>query len=46
MVWDLVAEVSEMLWGLCWVDNEEDRVAVDLKQVVDNVTLMMCRATS
>ncbi|KAF1359100.1 hypothetical protein EJ07DRAFT_122194, partial [Lizonia empirigonia] len=27
-----------MLWELCWVDNEEERFAIDLKQIVDDVT--------
>ncbi|KAF2625037.1 hypothetical protein BU25DRAFT_412851 [Macroventuria anomochaeta] len=38
MAQDLLAETEQMLWELCWVDKEEDRVAVDLKQVVDDVT--------
>ena len=45
MAQDLVAKVSEMLWGLCWVDSEEDRVAVDLKQVVDDVTFTKRRTS-
>lgn len=38
MAQDLIAEASEKLWELCWMENNEERVAVDLKQVVDDVT--------
>jgi superfamily II DNA helicase RecQ len=45
MAQDLVAETEQMLWELCWVDNDEDRVAVNLKQVVDNVTFTKRRTS-
>ena len=38
MAQDLVAEMSEMLWELCWMDDKKERVAIDLKRVVDDVT--------
>jgi hypothetical protein len=37
MAQDLVAETCEKLWELCWVDDRKDWVALDLKQVVDDV---------
>jgi hypothetical protein len=38
MAQELIAEASEKLWELCWMENNEERVAIDLKQVVDDVT--------
>jgi hypothetical protein len=38
MAQDLVAETTEMLWALCWVDRVQDWFTIKLEQVVDNVT--------
>jgi superfamily II DNA helicase RecQ len=45
MAQDLVAETCEKLWELCWVDDRKDRVALDLKQVVDDVTFTKRRTS-
>jgi hypothetical protein len=45
MAQDLIAETEQMLWELCWVETEDDRVAVDLKQVVDDVTFTKRRTS-
>jgi hypothetical protein len=39
MAQDLVAEASEMLWGLCWAGDATERITIDLWRVVDNVAL-------
>ena len=38
MAQDLVAEAEDMLWGLLWTTGVEDRFAVELKRIVDDVT--------
>ncbi|KZM28551.1 ATP binding [Ascochyta rabiei] len=45
MAQDLLAETEQMLWELCWADGEEERVTVDLKQVVNNVTFTKRRTS-
>jgi superfamily II DNA helicase RecQ len=45
MAQDLLAETEQMLWELCWADGEEERVTVDLKQVVDDVTFTKRRTS-
>jgi hypothetical protein len=44
-VQDLVVETSEKLWELCWINDRKDRVALDLKQVVDDVTFTKRRTS-
>lgn len=38
MAQDLVADTSKALWELCWVDNEEERPTIHVKQIVDDVS--------
>ncbi|CAO2655088.1 Nn.00g101520.m01.CDS01, partial [Neocucurbitaria sp. VM-36] len=38
MAQSMVADVEEMLWPLCWVTKTEDRFAIPLGQIVDDVT--------
>jgi len=38
MAQGLVADTTEMLRALCWVEHVRDRFTINLKQVVDDVT--------
>jgi hypothetical protein len=38
MAQGLVADTTEMLWALCWVEHVRERFTINLKQVVDDVT--------
>jgi hypothetical protein len=38
MAQGLVADTTEMLWALCWVEHIRERFTINLKQVVDDVT--------
>jgi hypothetical protein len=38
MAQGLVADTTEMLWALCWVEHIRERFTINLKQIVDDVT--------
>ena len=38
MAQDLVAEATEMLWKLCWVEDVGERFTIELEKVVDDAT--------
>jgi hypothetical protein len=38
MAQNLVAEASEMLWGLHWAGDATERITIDLQQVMEDVT--------
>jgi superfamily II DNA helicase RecQ len=38
MAQGLVADTTEMLWALCWVEHVQERFTVDLGRVVDDVS--------
>lgn len=38
MAQSMVADVTEQLWQLCWVDRVEDRFSIDLAQIADDLS--------
>jgi hypothetical protein len=38
MAQSMLADVTEQLWQLIWVDNKDERFSIDLKRIKDDVT--------